>query len=217
MYEAQLRNISRVAQFPVAAWRNHFVLTSEMVQQLRSRNYLDRWQLSVQNEWYHIKLEDHSIFQFQEGGTTRSLNFLQCPLDVPSFRDFLIKEQGVLLDRTNRRMYQDIYDLALQTAAKREHITPIRYDRDPIAYRTGVHPLAHIHIGLDNEIRIALRREMLAAGFVLFVMRHHYPSCWEQLLEHHTNLKLANRIRLDCIEVAQQWWQPHDQLELALT
>ena len=217
MYEVQLRNIFRIAQFPVEAWAHrNFVLTTNMVQQLRPLPYLERWNLALTSEWYHIKMEDHSLFQFQEGGANSSLSYVQCPLDVPTFRQFLQQSHGVELNQATKRQYQAEYDMVLQTAGDRRHVAPIRCDRDPHAYRAGVHPLCHIHIGLDNDIRIALRREMSAIGFVLLIMRQHYPLSWERLLDHHAKLKLSDRIRHSCAEIAHPWWELRDEIELCL-
>lgn len=197
-------------------WRDQFVVRQQIVQELRSLSYLEQWRLAVENEWYHLKLEDHSLFLFQEGGASCSFTFLQCPLEVPSFREYLVGGLRIPYDRENRRTHAQEYEMALETAALKEYISPMRYDRDPAGYRAGVHPLGHMHIGLGNQVRIALRRQISAESFLLFVMRQQYPSCWERLLEHHVALKLAARIRWNCREVDDQWWTDIDQAEFSL-
>lgn len=182
-----------------------------MVSELRELSYLDQWKTSRSKGWFHIEMEDLSLFSFSEGAAC-SYSYLQCPLDVPSYRHFL-EQRNMEFSAQNRRENLDDYSMLLDTAGLRQHLTPIRYDLDPNGYRSGVHPLAHLHIGLDNNIRIGLRKKMTPLAFVLFVMRQAYPESWARLLQHKEADNLQKKIRLECTDVHNDWWQQQDQIE----
>lgn len=215
MYQQIVRQIARAAHFPISRYgHDHFVLTADIVSELRAMSYINQWSASRQNEWFHIEMEDLSIFSFTEGATS-SYSYLQCPLDVPSYRSYL-NQQGLEYSTQNRREQLENYQMLLETAGVKPHLTPIRYDLDPHGYRTGVHPLAHIHIGMDNSVRIGLRKKMTPLAFVLFVMRQAYPESWARLLQHREVENVEKKIRTECDDVDDDRWREHDRLELHL-
>ena len=189
MYQQQLERFARAAQFRVADYGNkHFRLDNAAIRELRQCSYFDQWRLATENKWYHVRLEDHSLFLF-DPDRGPSYSYLQCPLDVISYRDYL-DSMDLEFTRTNRVRYQREYEEVMSTAVLRAHVTPIRYDMDASAYATCLHPAAHIHVGLENEIRLAVRREMRPVAFFLFVMRQMYPSSWRCLLERQQRRRL---------------------------
>lgn len=212
MYKQIIQQFARAAHFPIARYGNdHFVLKAATVSHLRELSYLDQWKTSRSEEWFHIEMEDLSLFLFAEGGTS-SYSYLQCPLDVPSYRNFL-EQRGLEFSMQNKRENVNDYSMLLDTAGLRQHLTPMRYDLDPNGYKSGVHPLAHLHIGLDNNVRLGLRKKMTPLAFVLFVMRQAYPESWERLLQQNEAVNLPKKIRPECNDVENVWWQQQDQLE----
>jgi hypothetical protein len=63
------------------------------------------------------------------------------------------------------------YELYLGSDLAERSVTPLRYDYEPERYRCGVHPAAHVHFGLANEIRLCSKRIMNPVSFTLFVIR----------------------------------------------
>jgi hypothetical protein len=59
----------------------------------------------------------------------------------------------------------------------------IRYDYDFSLYREIYHPISHIHIGHDNNIKIGLNRKMLPETFIVFLIKNIYPKLWESECE----------------------------------
>jgi hypothetical protein len=217
MYRQRLQQIARAAHFPILRYSHDaFRVTPQIVAELRQLGYVEQWQKALKENWFHIELEDHSLFLFNEPeGGLASYSFIHCPLAVPTYRQFLAQldlEYTTQARRENVESYEEV----MGTASLKPHITPIRFDHDPTGYRPGIHPLSHVHIGLANNVRIAVRRTMTALSFVLFVMRHMYPQSWERLLRYSESLRLQRHLRLDCIEVGPEWWSSLDQLELYL-
>lgn len=212
MYRQQLQAIARESHFPIESYgEDHFVLTPAIVAELRVKSYMEQWQAAIENKWFHIRMQDHSLFQFAEGATP-TFSFLHCPLEVMSFVEFL-SQIGEENTPESRRKYRDEYSKVVETASERQYITPIRFDYDPVGYRPGVHPVAHIHVGLSNDIRLCSNR-MNAVSFVLFVMRQMYPRSWERLLGRHNLNRFVRSIRSPSTNLPPKFWGALDGIEL---
>lgn len=217
MYKVQLQKYFREASFPVDKYaEDRFVLTKEIVSELRPLPYLDQWRVSISEKWFHVKMQDHSLFVFSTLDGRPSYSYLHCPLDVQTMAEFLTSI-GESNSAVNFKKYAEDYEREIETAPLRARVTPIRYDYDPAAFRSGVHPLAHLHIGLDNQIRIALRREMTPVSFCFFVMRQMYPVHWEKLLEKHKEHKLEEKVRKRLSQVSPQYWHEKCEAEIYLS
>ncbi len=191
-----------------------FVVTAEIIRTQRVLPYDRMWKLAHDRKWFHIQFEDLSIIQFQNNPSP-SFHFIECPLDVPSLGDFIAS-----LGKEYRARYDsvvaELYDEAIETAGLRPYITPIRFDRDFGSYRSGVHPAAHLHIGIDNNIRLGLAREMTPLSFLLFILRQKYPSSWERLLRSNLASSLVRSIRDSLPPLPKQYGQDFDFCEIAL-
>lgn len=171
-----------------------FEVTSSHIRLISDLSYYEQWRYLFSNNFYSIKFPDNSIFTFQYGQSP-SYRYIECPLDIPSYEDFL-RDIGVINPKDKfSEVNRDDYSLALLTANLKPHINPIRYDLDRKSYRSGLHPAAHLHIGLDNEIRISLEREMTAVSFLLFVLRQRYPLNWEKLIHSSFGVNLERLVR----------------------
>lgn len=202
----------------IAGLRNsineEFLVTQEIIFLQRSLSYEKMWRLAHDNKWFHIQFEDLSIVQFQSAPSP-SYHFIECPLDVPTLGEFVDS-----LDVEYRRRYDsdviELYGEAIDTASLRRYSTPIRYDRDFNSYRCGVHPAAHLHIGLENNIRLELPKEMTPWSFLLFLIRQKYPQNWERLLNSSLAKHFEKGIRHGLTAVPPKYWGGHDLSEISL-
>lgn len=194
--------------------RTDFVVDSEIIKKQREVSYTDMWLLAYSNKWHHIQFDDLSILQFQMAPNP-SFHFIECPLDVPSMSDFL-KQSG----RDYRERYDSVvigeYEDVLLTSDLKKHVTPMRYDYDPKGYNEGVHPVGHIHIGLDNEIRLRVGKEMNPLAFLLFVIRHRYPRNWEFLIKSSFHNRIEAFVRHSLVSIGPGYCKPLDKLEMEL-
>lgn len=217
MYRQRLQPIFRLAHFPVADYGDdHFVVTPTIIGQLRTRPYFDQWRTALDEGWYHVRLEDHSLLVFDDTNGRPSYSYVQCPLDLESMREYL-NRTGYEFNARNAREAQEDYENLRETAQLRRHLAPIRYDIDPTGYLSGSHPLGHIHIGLDNNIRIGVRRLMSPMAFSLFVMRQMYPVSWRRLLDYSENCRLPHLCRHGLPLIAGEHWGEMDEIEAYLT
>lgn len=216
MYKRRLQQFHRASGFPVLEYGpDHFVVTPHVIGALRELEYLDQWRRAIEERWFHVRLEDHSLFLFNDVPGAPTFSFLHAPIVVETMREFLAA-RGLDYNQRNREEHSEVYQLALETAVLRKHVCPIRFDFDPVGYRAGVHPLAHVHIGLDNQVRLSARRQFSVESFTLFVMRHMYPSSWEKLLGGMDNPRLERIVRASLKAVPAHCWTARDQVELHL-
>ena len=186
-----------------------FSIEQKQISILRTRTYVDLWKDSYENNWYNFKLDDQSMFQFSD----TNYHFIQCPLDIVSQGEFkrsldpALRVPGLL---------EEAYENEISTSAIKNHFTPIRMDLDYGSYKEGRHPAAHIHFGLDNEVRVGLKRLMTPESFVLFIIRQAYPDAWTKLLDSSLGSKIEKKIRNSLIEVDDNYWNPKDNRELYL-
>jgi hypothetical protein len=85
---------------------------------------------------------------------------------------------------------------------------------DNSSYKSGIHPAAHIHIGLDNDIRIGLEREFTPLAFLLFVIRHMYPRNWENLLNSTISKTLSKKLHADLPKIETKYFGEHEKCDL---
>lgn len=214
MYRTRLQELCREAHFPVSDFgTGRFVVDPRIVGDLRVLPYVERWKKALSSDWYHIRMADHSVFIFSEGSRP-SYSYLQSPVQVVTFSSYL-ESIGERDTPRVRAQHREDYMRVFDTAPLREHVTPIRFDYDAASYREGVHPAAHIHIGLENEIRIATNK-MSAASFVMFVMRQIYPQCWERLLAREKRDRLVRPIRCRESSLPVSVWTEVDRIALYL-
>jgi hypothetical protein len=213
MIPAKTAAVFRAARIPHQV-NNEFSVTQAIIQVQRELPYEEMWKTAYDNSWFHIQFEDLSLIQFQNVPSP-SFHFLECPLDVPTQRE-LLASLGMDFRQRHDSDFLEVYAEAVATAGYRRHITPIRYDRDFGSYRPGVHPAAHLHIGLDNDVRIALTREMTPMSFILFVIRQKYPANWDNVLKSDLAQTLERKIRLSLTPLAEKYWQKADTYELSL-
>lgn len=212
MYKQRIQMIAREASFPIISYApDHFTLTSEIIADLRVKSYFDQWRTALDNGWFHLRLDDHSLFLFCEGASP-SYSFLHCPLDLVSFAEFL-EISGLENVPENRRMQSAAYDNVIETASLKPYVTPIRFDYHPAGYNPGVHPVGHIHVGLDNSVRLSSNK-MNSVAFVLFVMRHMYPKAWSRLLAKMGLTRVSALVRAPGSHIPIDFWTAADEVEL---
>ncbi|MBT9100546.1 DUF2290 domain-containing protein [Methylovulum psychrotolerans] len=191
-----------------------FKINKEVVLTLRGLDYANQWKTAKENGWYHLYLTDHSFFVFNITDSKPSYNFYDRPIDAKTIKEFLEEDIGNTATAKNIRLCQEEYDDYLTTVNYRKHYTPIRYDFDTDSYKSGIHPAAHIHIGLDNNIRIGLEREFTPLAFLLFVIRHMYPTNWENLLNSSMRNNISKKLHTDLLKVETKYFGEHEKCDL---
>jgi hypothetical protein len=179
---------------------------------------------------YDIRLEDESIFSFwrSELGNELKYSWYESSQTLPSYEDFArqylsLAFQHEMADELAEEWLEgfgtdihDAYEEEVKIAPLREAVTPIRYEYNEDQYTPGVHPASHLHIGINNDIRMACRRLLTPLSFVLLVLRQGYPKTWKRLLANGEVGKRRAYVR-DALEfVDGEYWQDYDSCEMWL-
>ncbi len=122
-------------------------------------NYKKVWKAHYRIKSFHFRLIDHSLFRFLLIDRKVTYEYLNCPYYIKE--DFLEEQEPIEILPT-----------------------PIRYDYEPSTFNPISHPIAHIHIGLDNSIRIGTDCKLTPLSFLLFCLRQMYPNYWKSIFNN---------------------------------
>jgi hypothetical protein len=200
--------------------RNEWVkYPSDLPSIVRSKTYVEEYAYYVNNGLYDIRLVDSALFQFKHlSDDDVSYCYYEPPFEAPTYEEFVAETLGAAFaaENTVGDSFREEYEQAVDTAPLRKSVTPIRYDYSPALYEPGVHPAAHLHIGVDNELRIYARRLMHPMSFVLFVMRHIYPDSWRRFIQRADAPIICRAVRDDLALVADAFATDLDRLHVIL-
>lgn len=149
----------------------------------RVLDYKELYQNLVDHRDYDILLIDDSMFQMNIRGEEIRMMFIQNPLLHISFESFLenmgwdVKPEQI--DQYHELFYDD-YNQTLEGMKLNGGAVYMRYDVDAIG-REGnenIHAYTHLHIGINNKIRIPVGVFITPIAFTMFVVRHVYYDNW---------------------------------------
>jgi hypothetical protein len=182
-------------------------------------SYLQIYQACLELGYFHFQLLDNSLLEFRADcfqPLVMSYVFYECPYQIVSFEEFvskIINDQSDLDDLgTIYEIYEEQYLSTISRDIKK-FVCPIRYDYNESLYSPGIHPVSHMHIGLNNEIRIGLRRVLTPLSFTLFIIRQCYPNKWKNIHSSQHIEGWCRQIRESLEMVSENFWQMHDERE----
>lgn len=214
IWQPTFRQYLRAANIEHLYPKSPTMLNSGDIAALKQLDYVEQWKYAREECLYHLYLSDHSFFIFKINDTP-SYSYFDCPLEVKTISEYLV-EIGWPVTEKNINLNKEDYDEYISTANIRNNVTPIRYDYDVKSYKTGIHPAAHIHIGLDNQIRIGMERQLTPLAFLLFVIRQMYPENWKRLLDNPISSTLPRKTHLDLEMVSKKYFGSHEKSDLYL-
>ena len=188
----------------------------------KGASYLRIYQVCVENGYYHFQLINNSLLEFRIDSfqpLVASYIFYECPYQIVPFDEFLtriifdpsdLEDLGVLYE-----MYEEEY-LSTISRDLKKIVCPIRYDYNESFYTPGVHPVSHMHIGINNDIRISLRRVMTPITFTLFIIRQCFPDKWKLIHNSQQIEGWCRHVRENLEAVNEDYWHPQDERELYL-
>lgn len=154
----------------------------------RGGDYKELYQNLVDNRDYDVLLGDDSIMQMRFSQGESRLLFIQNPQKFISFEEYL---SCVGLDVLDDQMdeahafFDDDYHQALECMSLNNGAVYLRYDVDEQGRKNkeSIHAYTHLHIGLNNNIRIPVGKYMTPLSFTVFVIRHVYLELWVEGLK----------------------------------
>jgi hypothetical protein len=183
-------------------------------------SYRQQFDTCLAGSHYDYLLNDRSFLQFrrwsENGGEWKlSYSYYECPRITSTYENFLYDTFQVRADEVEDN-YQEEYETYLATQAVKETVTPMRYDLNVDDYTEGLHPISHLHVGHENDIRLALRKVLRPMSFLLLVIRQRYPRTWVRCLAQPGIAGLCRDIRDTLTNVPAAFWKLNDQHQLYL-
>jgi len=157
---------------------------SGTAKEARDKAYREQWEYFESRSLFDFQLTDGSLLQFKdrpEHHTDLSFCFYESPLDVDDYSTFVTQTYDLTVEDIGDQARED-YEAYLSTAQLKRAVVMLRYDHSPGLYREGCHPVSHLHIGHNNEIRLGTHRVMNPVSFALFVVRQVYPAHWQRFI-----------------------------------
>lgn len=140
-------------------------------------NYRQTFVIAAENNDYDICLEDGSFFQFTATNDKDiHYSFFHKIEKIMSYEEY----EAAYLTEENIDMIETEYEMYLSTDKELIKSCPIRYDVSESEYSEGTHAFAHLHIGIDTDIRIPVSKIFSPIIFVDFVIKHMYKEQWDK-------------------------------------
>lgn len=150
--------------------------SEEYFQTSHKNDYKQKFFVASKNSDYDIILEDGSFFQFTSTSAVDiHYSFFHRIEQVLSYNEFIDK----YLTEENIDSINQEYEMYLSTDKSLTYPCPIRYDVAEREYTEELHAYAHLHIGVDTEIRIPIDKIIKPLEFVDFVVKYTYKEKWD--------------------------------------
>jgi hypothetical protein len=168
---------------------------------------------------YDFLLKDESIFSFEEDGNNCRYLFMQGVKSKIPFDEFL-QRNGHVYDENEEdiQILRDLYDEAADSSVYDYVKNPVylRFDVSKEQYKTSCHPYAHMHIGLNNEIRIPSSLRLTPEMFTSFAIKMTYPQLWRDKSSDSKLSQWHSEYKRICNKVDAAFMQDSDLLDLYL-
>lgn len=174
----------------------------------RGTDYRELYQNFIDNRDYDILLSDDSLIQMSRVNGESRFVYIQNPQRIVSFESFLIDNGfDLTLESVSelKGVFSDDYSQVLEGMPLNSGAVYFRYDEDSRGRKNNenVHAFAHLHVGLNNDIRIPVSVHMIPQAFVAFVIRHVYYDVWTEAIR---NSQIALDYKERCPNLPEVLW-----------
>lgn len=183
--------------------------------ELRKLDYKGTWAYYKSNSHYNFQLVDNSLILFYIEEKKLSYSYIGCPYECPTYEDFLI-EYGYTFAEVGESLMSD-YLIYLDGCPLVVSPITLRYDFDIESYNEGLHPVSHLHIGFNNQIRIGSKYILDPLAFFCLIIRQIYPSMWLFLLGESKFKSDIVKSKIKIEQIHETFFQTKDNYELYLS
>lgn len=173
--------------------------SEEFIKISQKKDYLAIYNIAMKNRDYDFLLEDDSFIQIscsldeRNGVKLIRYAYYENPRKIKSYEEFLIEHfpEDFLEEDFfgEEQLFLRDYEQYKMEALLKASVTPIRYDYDLENFMPIVHPISHIHIGHNNDVRIPINKILSPLKFIIFVVRNVYRKRWLDVVENNKELK----------------------------
>lgn len=191
----------------------------ETIEISKTDDYLKIYDVIVNNKDYDIQLFDDSIFQLSNKGGKCRYAFMQCTREYITREEFMYETLGDGCDveadlDAFYEMFEDEYEQRRDEQQINTNAVYFRYDTDELGYLPNVHSYAHLHVGLNNSIRIPCSRELTPFAFVLFAVKHVYSQYWKDAILKEKINEIHYSFKKKCCHLTEEHWGEDEKRDL---
>lgn len=200
-------NTTRPRSLAYSKFSEDFIKTSQ------DGEYEKIYQTAMRNSDYDFMLKDDSFFQFScdtisgsDDTTYIRYAYYPNPRYFCTYVEFL-ETNGLSYEECADSFELD-YEQEIAEARLKSAVTPIRYEYDSYRYLPAIHPISHLHIGHEENMRIALSKIMLPQKFVSFVTRTCYYNEWKKSIkENQIYREICYKAKKKCPPLIKDFFQ----------
>ncbi|MCM3318057.1 DUF2290 domain-containing protein [Rummeliibacillus stabekisii] len=163
--------------------------TKEFIKQSYKDDYRNMYRIARENLDYNLLIKENgSIFQFgyELDENERISDLRYAYYEAPSYQisyEQYLSDLDLDYEECGNIFFEDYTQVLSETALK-NNVTSIRYDFNISQRKEIIHPVSHLHIGQQNEIRIPVSFIMTPKNFVAFIVRHIFWNKWRIGMEN---------------------------------
>lgn len=149
-------------------------------------DYTKTFIIASEENDYDIILNDGSFFQFTaRNDTDIHYSFFPRIERTLTYDEYF----GKYANDDNVESIDREYEYYLSTDREKTYPCPIRFDVAKSEYKEGTHAYAHLHIGIDTNIRIPFDKVIKPLSFVDFVVKNTYKQEWDKAYLYNEDFK----------------------------
>lgn len=170
--------------------------STKFIQNSQKNDYSLIYKIAMENRDYDILLSDDSFIQLSCQLDSRldecsiRYAFFESPKEALSYSEFLeeIGFNELLMDE-EENVFIEEYEQFKSESQLKSAVTPIRYDFQGKDFEDLIHPVSHLHIGFNNQVRIPINRVMTPLDFIIFILRNVYWKNWKYNIQQNEKFK----------------------------
>lgn len=193
-------NLSRKMNLSINKFSEEFIKSSQGI------DYEKTYRIAMQNLDFDYLLTDDSFFQFSCTVNDDNLNqgtiryaFYENPRSYKTYNEFL-EESGFSYSECGDELFME-YEQEIDEAKIKNAVTPIRYDYDFELYDPSYHPISHLHIGHNNNVRIPLNKILTPSKFTVFVLQNTYIKQWRNSISQERFREMCKVTKSRCYDI----------------
>lgn len=193
---------------------------NETIEVSKTNDYLKIYDVIINNKDYDILLFDDSIFQLSNKGGKCRYAYMQCTHEPLTFDEFIYETFGGEYNTGDEPLstfyaeFEEDYNQRCDEQQINTNAVYFRYDTDELGYLPNVHSYAHLHVGLNNSIRIPCSRELTPFAFVLFAVKHVYSQYWKDAILKEKINEIHYSFKKKCSYLTEEHWGEAEKRDL---
>lgn len=200
------------------------IYSDEFLKVCKKNNLVDIYKCAIENFDYDILLKDDSIIQFLYDEGDLRYAFIQNPYNFISKEEYAIQIYTTeeLEDFSEFELSELINENEYEQFLNEQKLNSIanyfRYDCSKAGYVPLVHSYSHIHIGMNENIRIPTSKYITPLKFTKFCIKNTYYDNWKSYFEENsTFLNEIVKIKSECMQLPTFKWSSDENNELFLS